>query len=108
MTTGKTDQEFDTFFLAFIGQLVSITVGINSDVNFSDENGATVQSIPMTYEGILLDQDSDYYYLGRTPSEIEQAVRKSRVVHIGIVEQKTLFDEILETVQIPNKKDEIN
>lgn len=104
----KTDQSFDTFFLAFIGQLVSITVGINSEVNFEDENGATVQSLPMTYEGILLDQDSDYYYLGKSPNEIEQAVRKSRVIHIGVVEQKTLFDEILDTVQVPQKKDESN
>ena len=106
MTIGK-EQEFSTFFLAFHGQLVTITVGINSEVNFSDDNGATVQSIPMSYEGILLDENNEYYFLGNT-KEITQAVRKTRVVHIMVVEQKTLFDEILETMGGPENKDEVN
>lgn len=105
--TKNTEQEFSTFFLAFIGQLVTITVGINSEVNFSDDNGATVQSIPMSYEGILLDENNDYYFLG-TPKEITQAVRKTRVVHIMVVEQKTLFDEILETMDRPENKEDVN
>lgn len=102
------EQELSTFFLAFIGQQVTITVTSTSVVNFADENGNTVETMPVFYEGILLDHDDEYYYLGSTPNEITQAVKKKQVVHIMVMEQKDIYEEILDSMPKPGKKEDVN
>lgn len=105
---GNKEQELSTFFLAFIGQQVTITVTLTSVVNFTDENGNTVETMPVFYEGILLDHDDEYYYLGSTPNEITQAVKKKQVVHIIVMEQKDIYEEILDSMPKPDKKEDVN
>lgn len=97
-----------TFFLAFCGQPVTITVTLTSNVNFSDENGNVVETIPIFYDGILLDYDSDYLYLGENPNEINQAVKKSLIAHIMVKEDKHVFDEILDQMGGPTRKEDVN
>lgn len=101
------DNKFDTLFgQTFIGQDVTITVNVTNSVNFEMNNGGTVETMPLFYEGILMDIDDEYYYLGDNPIEISHAIRKSSVVHIIINEQKTMYDALLDSV--PNDKEDAN
>jgi hypothetical protein len=93
-----------TFFLAFIGQAVTITTTLRHTV--SDEQNT--ESIPIFFEGILLDHDDEYYYLGATPHEITQGVKKSIVAHIAILDNKSVFDAILEQIPVPTDTTEVN
>lgn len=99
------DKELDTFFLAFMGQEIIITTKVHTSVNFTDENGNTMETIPIFYEGILLDQDADHYYLGEGPNEINQAIPKSMVLHIMTKPNKDIYEEILDSMPKPNKED---
>lgn len=92
-------EELNTFLLAFGGQLVTIT----TSVVVSDEN----QSILINYEGILLEHDQDFVYLGQTVNEITDAVQKSKVLHIGLKNEVTVLDEIFENMPDP-KEGEFN
>lgn len=100
---GKLDLE-STFFLAFIGQAVTITTTLKHTI--SDEHNT--ESTPLFFEGILLDHDDEYYYLGATPNEITQGVKKNIVAHIMILDNKTVFDAILEQTPVPTDTTEIN
>jgi len=108
MSKQEANEIESTFFLAFCGQPVTITVTLTSNVNFQDENGVTVESMPIFYEGILLDYDTDYLYLGETPNEITQAVKKSLIAHIIVKEDKHVFDEILDQMGGPTRNEDVN
>ena len=102
------DKLTDAFFLAFEGQHIVITTNLTQTMHTQFEDGSSAESAPIFYEGILLDYDDDYYYLGKTPNEIDQAVNKKNTVHIMIVEETTVFDEILDSMRTPEKKEDIN
>lgn len=95
--------KIDTFLLSFCGRQVTITVDMMATI----VAGEGVETYPIFYEGILLDYDNDYYYLGRTPQEVTQAVKKDTVAHIMVTEERDIFKQILEELPEP-EKDEIN
>lgn len=97
-----------TFFLAFMGTKVCISLNVCHTIDYESPDGVTVETIPLHYEGILLDHDNEYYYLGNTPIEISQAVKKDSVVHIMIVEEKSVYDQILDHMPHPEKKEDVN
>jgi len=103
MTENKPDNKtLNTFFLAFVGQEVNITTNLKMTVA---ETSIEAGSFPVFYEGIMLDFDDEYYYLGKNPIEINQAVKRSEVVHIIVKEEeKDLFTQILDGT--PNGKKE--
>lgn len=107
MTTGN-ENEINTFFLAFIGQEVIITVKSNTTVNFTDEQGHTLETMPVFYEGVLLDKDEDYYYLGAGPNEITQAVKKTEVMHIMVKPNKDIYEEVLDSMPDPESDEDVN
>lgn len=102
------EQELDTFFLAFMGQEVIITTTVNSTVNIADEHGNSIETMPLFYEGILLDQDKEYYYLGQNPNEINQAIPKSFVLHIMTKPSTDIYEEILDSMEKPTKQEDVN
>src|SRR5271166_5257917 len=106
MMTGKSDKEFSTFFLAFCGQQVTITTSVNVNMSIQDDHHQAINNIPLYYEGILMDYDEVYYYLGNI-KEITQAVKIYDVLHITISEQKGPFDEFLHKMPIPNEDKDI-
>jgi hypothetical protein len=100
----KINEIESTFFLSFCGQKVHMTTNLMNNISTQDEHSNSIESIPITFEGILLDYDKDYYYLSNNAIEIDQAVRRTSVIHVGILEEKNIFDEILDS--IPNPKDD--
>jgi hypothetical protein len=99
------EEILSTFLLAFGGQLVTITTSLNANVGFQDDQGNQVESMPILYEGILLDIDNDYLYLGHSINEINSAVRKSHVVHISVKQETNVLEEILQSMPDPKKED---
>lgn len=106
----KKEDDYSTFHLAFVGELVSITTNITGQMTQSTDAGIITESFPVFYEGILLDEDENYYYLGidNDPIEITQAVRKSIVVHIMISSEKSEEERILDSLATPKRREEIN
>lgn len=92
-----------TFFLAFVGQKIAITVNANHTIGTDMGDGTSIETLPMFYEGILLDYDEEYYYLGKSPNEIIQAVNRKASIHIMVIEDKTVFDEILDQMPEPSE-----
>lgn len=105
------EKDLTTFVLAFENQNVIITTNITTKQSVHDESGIPLtESLPVFYEGILLDYDEDYYYLGETnnPNEITQAIKKINVVHIMVHEQKDEFETILDQLPFPKNKEDVN
>lgn len=100
MVGTKENQEFNTFFLTFAGQEVIITVDqLISHTNFN-ETGSIVETSPLFYEGILLDFDENYLYLGKTSEEINEAVSVKNIIHIMINDQAEVVNKFLEQMPI--------
>jgi hypothetical protein len=105
----KDPKEFDSFFLAFAGQNVILTMDIVVSQVHSSESGTITENIPMFYEGILLDYDDQNYYLGKTPTEITDFVPKNRVIHGKINEgDEEIMNEVLNQIPIPTNESEVN
>lgn len=100
------DEINSTFFLAFAGQMVTITTSLNANVNFAEAN-SSIDSIFIVYEGILLDYDDRYLYLGKTPDQIDQAVNVDVIANIMVKEETNILKEILEGMPDPTNE-EIN
>jgi len=107
MTGDKNEKDFDTFFLAFSGQQVTITTSINANISVQDNHSQTINNLPLYYEGVLMDYDNEYYYLG-DGKEVNQAVRKSLTAHIVVSQPSTIFDDLLNKIPFPNKEEDIN
>jgi hypothetical protein len=98
----------ELFFLAFGGEVVSITTTIKASETLQIEDETIQVDIPNTFEGYLLDMDEEYYYLGDTSNEVSRAVRKEYAVVIEVAKiqkTKTRFDAILDEMEEPDEKD---
>ncbi len=103
MTENKPDNKvFNTFFLAFVGQEVNITTSLVMSVSEASTEAGT---FPVFYGGILLDFDEEFFYLGKNPIEINQAVSRKSVVHIIVAEETDLFTQILDGTPSGKKED---
>lgn len=105
---GPKDKNLDSFVLTFMQRPVAITINQNHTINFQTDESSSVETMPMFYEGILLDYDDTYYYLGKTASEITQAITRSSVVHIQVMEEKNIYDQILEEMPDTPEGSEVN
>ncbi len=79
-------------FKRFLGKNVNI---IMSNIKGSQEtsDGTIIQG-NVIITGYLLDEDDEYYYLGKTDEEIDEALRKGDVIRIFLDNQPILeFDE---------------
>lgn len=97
-----------TFLLSFIGEYVNIVTDIMIAEYTNTEEGAVEQNAPMVSRGFLLDIDSDYIYLGEDPFEVTQAIKKKRVVLIQREIKATAYEELLNGMPDPKKKEDIN
>ena len=92
--TQTTAGDYDTFFLAFAGEHLEIVAMLSSEVT-----EGTIKT-----NGFLLDYNDEYYFLGETPHEITHCVKREKVTLIQVMEPGSVYQEILEEMEIP--KDE--
>ena len=100
------NEQLSLVSLNFMGNLVTITV--DQTATLSSET--SVETYPVFYEGILLDQDEEYYYLSQSmdPSDVNIAIKKTKVVTIMIGKEEDLVTEFLNQLPIPENEGEIN
>lgn len=91
-------EEFKVFDLNFCGQLVSIVTDIM----------LPTQDAPMYFEGILIDYDEEYFYLGKNPIEITQAIPRNPRFSIIISEEEEVFKGVLDSMPPPEKDEDVN
>lgn len=101
------DKELDTFFLTFDAQHVIITINQMGSVTQETEMGPVTESFPVFFEGILMDRDTQYYYLGNG-IEINEAIKISSVIHLRVQENKDMFEQMLDEMPGPKTSEEVN
>lgn len=107
MTVSKSKKkppETTLFFNIFVGEFVELTTKLYIKAMIDSDEGHTVQEMPVTIQGYLLDQDEKYFYIGDGPGAIETAVEIPTVAAITIVKQKGPLDQIFDSM--PNPSDE--
>jgi hypothetical protein len=99
-TDGKEDYNglTETFFLTFVGELVEVA---GSFYHGDQENAIKIA-------GFVLDVDDEYYYLGDTPEEITQAIRRDRVIYIQILEPINPYLDALKELEVPEDETKQN
>lgn len=104
----KKKSEPSLFHLTFIGEFVEILTPMYQKKIQGNEEGVTDETIPIVIQGFILDMDDERLYLGDSPEEITQAVMKSDARIIRIVKANNPYDEILDSLDAPMKKENIN
>lgn len=99
---------YPLFWTTFVGEKVSITINQTSSLTNVSEMGTITETFPVFYEGILLDMDEEFLYLGKNPNEINQAVKRIHITHIMVNEELDQFDEILNEMEVPEKPEDVN
>jgi hypothetical protein len=92
-----------SFLIAFGGQLVTVTTSMNVSTTYSDR----MEAAPILYDGILLEVDNDYVYLGESINEITSAIKKTHIIHICVKNELSGIDDLFNSMPDLNK-DEIN
>lgn len=86
----------------FIGEYIEFLV--KTSVIDDETEGV----LPLPVQGYLLDMDSEFLYLGDSPLNINKFIKKDLIIYGEVTKQKTVYDQIIEQIEIPNKDDKIN
>jgi hypothetical protein len=90
----------NVLFETFIGEFVKIYTKQSVIEAAAVDDGRVEQSAPLVVQGYLLDMDSRYYYLGEHADRVSAAVAISQVVIIQEVQEKDLYGQILDDMEI--------
>lgn len=104
----KEEADFDLFHITFIGEFVEILTPIYRKHIQGDESGVSDETIPIVLQGYILDIDDTYLYVGDTPEAITQAVFKNDARIIRIVKEQNPYDDMLDQMEMPNKREDVN
>ncbi len=102
------EEPFDIFSITFLGEFVEILTPIYQKKIQGNEDGVSDETIPIVIQGYILDMDEERLYLGDSPEEITQSVLKSDARIIRIIKVQNPYDEILDSLDAPTKKENIN
>lgn len=68
-------------FDKFVGSFIHI---VTASLKGSESSGGRKIIGPVIITGFMLDEDEEYFYLGQSPDEITDAVKRSEVVRIYV------------------------
>lgn len=108
----KKDAPEDKILQVFWGSYVTILLQPEIEQTISTPGAKESVRQPLAIQGYFLDADDSFYYLGMDVNVINQAVNKLQVIHISEAEvpspEKTIEEEILESMEGNPKKSEMN
>lgn len=97
------------FYEVFVGEYVQLSTHLTEQEVVETEDGMEFgASEPLTMMGYLVDMDDDFYFLGDEDGDIEEAVKRSEVWRIQIIDPEELIQKALENIPVPDDKDQIN
>lgn len=104
--------EMDFLVQTFVGELVTITTNIIYSKPFAvqTEEGLRTEFVQdlLCYQGIFVDGDDNYIYLGDDAFNISSCVSRDVVKMIEIQKTTTPEDMILDAMGTPDDKESIN
>lgn len=99
----------ESFYETFVGEYVEILTKLNTTKTITNEDGQQMDiTMPLIFEGYFLDEDDSFYFLGKTPDHVSNAVKKDTVSVIQITEMRSEFDDILDGMPDPQSDTELN
>ena len=96
----KKKSEPSSFFLSFVGEYVQVITAFQMATEDSGETG-----LPLIVEGVIMDADDSYIYMGSDTEGIRQAIRNDYVVFVQVLEKATELEEIFSSVPKVKKRD---
>jgi len=83
-----------TFYAAFLGKNVFITTSVQQTHRIALGQGMETETLPMYFEGVLMDMDEKYLYLG-DGKEVSNAIKESYILEIQAKEEEDEYTKIL-------------
>lgn len=91
----------NSFKNIYLGQPVEMTSRVSINTTLETVQGVVSTDHPVTIVGFLEHIDNEFYHLSDFPGEITQSVRKSEILHVALVKQKTIADELMNSISPP-------
>lgn len=95
-----------TLFNSFVGELIFITTSVVQTNRIQLPQGIQTETVPLYFEGVLMDIDDDFLFLG-DGKEIHSAIKRANIVHIEVKVNKDPYTQILENIN-PHSEDDFN
>lgn len=83
------------FYNTFVGEHVSLVTNIPLTQDKHTEEGILSQSIPLSLEGILMDMDDRFFFLG-AGDIVTHAVKIDEVILIEIMQEEHPLDQVFD------------
>lgn len=96
----KKKSEPSAFFLSFVGEYVQVITAFQM---LTEENPET--ALPLIVEGVIMDADDTYIYMGSEADGIRQAIRSEYVVFVQQLDKTSELEEIFSSVSKVKKRD---
>jgi len=79
-------EESSLFFMIFAGEFIEITTTEKTVLTNQNEDG-TIESgeYPLGVKGFLLDEDENFLFIGKTESEVSDAIAKSHIFTVSLI-----------------------
>lgn len=102
----------EVFLLSFIGEMVQVLTDFiltssQTRESLDGEVSSEDTAHPLIVEGYMLDSDDTYVYLGPTPDQVGQAIKKDRIVFIQVLDKKDDISDIMDSL-IPKPRRDMN
>jgi hypothetical protein len=106
----KDVQDSEVFLLSFVGETVQVLTDfvLNTSRVNEDNDGNLVtedNGHPLIVEGYMLDSDDSYVYLGPTPDQISQAIKKDRIIFIQVLDNKDVLSDLMDSLSTKPKRE---
>lgn len=92
------------FFSTFIGNMVLITSIVSQTHRVHLPDGSSTETLPMFFEGILMDLDDENYYVG-DGHNVSSSIRKEHVLSIELKPEEDELKQLLESAVPRNETD---
>lgn len=97
----------DLLFKHFKNKHVNIVTKLHKEESAQTEDSIQTMKTPIVVEGVLLNKDNKFYYLG-TPSPISRAIKISDVSYIELLQEENPLMNVLENMGEPQKEEDFN
>lgn len=89
-------------FEIFINEFVQVVTDLSM---YAASEDAEQASIPLTFNGYLLDMDDEFLYLGETSVAVDKAVKRENIIFIQMLAEEDPLSQMLNDMKKRNNND---